>query len=92
MVRNIHHVLYNHRQSLCPLHFYVYFYRHLLIANNDILQVSITTYEPYQLRQLESETQFKANYFLFVFLLMCLYFKPSFLFGCLWVACIRVTT
>jgi len=70
MARNIHHVLYNHRQSLCPLHSYVYYYCHLLIANNDILQVFIITYQPYQPYQLcqpESESQFEANYFYLCF-------------------------
>jgi len=92
MGRNIHHVLYNHLQSLCPLHFYVYFYRHLLIANHDILQVFITTYQPYQLHQPESEQQFRAKYFLRLFLQIYLYFKPSYLIGCLWVKCIIVMT
>ena len=63
MVRNIDHFLYNHWQCLRPLQLYVYYYRHLLIANNDILQVFVATYHPYQLHQPESEPQFKAKYF-----------------------------
>lgn len=62
MFRNIHHVLYNHRQTLCPLQFYVHIYRDFLIANNDILQMFFTACQPYQLHQLESEPKFKAKY------------------------------
>lgn len=64
MFRNIHHDLYKHRHSFSPLQFFVHFYRHLLIANNDILQVFFTTYKPYRPHQPESEPKFKAKIFL----------------------------